>query len=202
MVAAGIIGFLTFMDWAHLRYVYAASDGNQLTATAGLSGFGMVHVDIPGVASVNERQLVERQEADALLVAEPIAPGLPAVVALALPIASAAVAYLRTRHRSIAAIAIVVLSMLGLIYFVYRIVRARDGFRANVALMNNEPAAWSSAHFSPGCGPIAATVVAVALAGLGVTALVLERRANPSLLPRDHYSRRQPHLYPPGGRRR
>lgn len=177
LIVAGVLGLTAFTEWGHITY--AASDGQsgQLTVSAALSRFGTVSVTVPGISNSTERRRVEAADEEALSAAEPKPPGWPVLVVAAL-LAGSAAAYLRTRHRTAAASVIIVLSTLGLMNGLWRITNVRGMF--------NDPAAYDSASYSPGFGLVAATVVALALVGLGVTALVLERRA-PMRAPRPPY---------------
>lgn len=171
LITSVVLALTSFGEWANLTYT--ASDGSygQLKVAADLSGFGSVSVDVSGISNTAQRGFVERQEAEALEAENPQVPGV-AVLTVGLLMAGAAWAFLQSRRRLGAAIVIIVLSTLGLINGLWRI--------ANVRGMFNDPAAWSSANYSPGFGLMVATVAALALVGLGVSALILERRANPS----------------------
>lgn len=170
LITSVVLALTSFGEWANLTYT--ASDGSygQLKVSAALSGFGSVSVDVSGISNTAQRGFVERQEAEALEAEDPQVPGV-AVLTVGLLMAGAAWAFLQSRRRLGASIVIIVLSTLGLINGLWRI--------ANVRGMFNDPAAWSSANYSPGFGLMVATIAALALVGLGVTALILERRENP-----------------------
>jgi hypothetical protein len=161
-----ILALISFAEWAHMTYTASTGTSGPLTVSAALSGFGSVSVTAPSIEDSRERSFVERNEAD-VLDDNPYNPGAPALI-VGLIVAGASWTFLQTRHRLGAAITIVVLSALELISTLWLITNVRATF--------NAPAAWSTAHYSPGFGLITATVVAAALVGLGVTALVLELR--------------------------
>ncbi|MFV8161039.1 hypothetical protein ACNQVK_02705 [Mycobacterium sp. 134] len=169
-VALGL-ALTSFAEWGRLSY--AASDGGygSLKVSATLSGFGAVSVEVPGIKDSSERGFVERQEASALEAEGPNAPGVAALV-MGLLMAGSSWLFLQNRHRLRALIAIVVAAAASVINGLWRM--------ADVRGMFNDPAGWSTAHYSAGFGLVAATVAAFALMGLGVTAFVLERRRDSS----------------------
>lgn len=165
------LALTSFAEWGRLSY--AASDGGygSLKVSATLSGFGGVSVDVPGIKDSTERGFVEHREASALEAEGPNAPGV-AALALGLLMAGSAWLFLQNRHRLRAMIVIVVAAATSLINGLWRMVDVRGMF--------NDPADWSTAHYSAGFGLVAATVAAFALMGLGITAVVLERRSDSS----------------------
>ncbi|WP_245008670.1 hypothetical protein [Mycolicibacterium farcinogenes] len=169
-VALGL-ALTSFAQWGRLSY--AASDGGygSLKVSATLSGFGAVSVEVPGIKDSSERGFVEHQEASALEAEGPNAPGVAALV-MGLLMAGSAWLFLQNRHRLRALIVIVIAAAASVINGLWRM--------ADVRGMFNDPAGWSTAHYSAGFGLVAATVAAFALMGLGVTAFVLERRRDSS----------------------
>ncbi len=171
MLALSVVLALTsFTEWAHMTYAGSSSSSGQVKVSAAMSGFGSVSVTVPGIQGAAQRHAAERGEAAALEAEGPNAPGI-AVLTIGLLMAAAALAYLRTPRRAAAAGVVVGLSALGLMNGIWRIANPRQMF--------NDPAGWNSAHYSPGFGLVVATVVSLALIGLGVYALVLERRPTP-----------------------
>lgn len=170
VVSAGL-ALSSFVDWAHLTYSVPDRSYGQLKVDAALSGFGSISVDVSGIKDVTQRRFVERQEAAALEAEDPAKPGVAPFIG-ALLIASAAWAFLSSSHRLVAAGVVTAASTVGLIIGLWELMDVRGLF--------NNPAGWSSAHYSPGLGLVAATVAAVLLGGLGVAALFLERNEGTS----------------------
>lgn len=168
LIIAVVLALTSFAPWAQLTYPVADGDGGQLKVSAELSGFGAVTASVPGITDTAQRRFVEDQEADALEAEGPNVPGI-AVLTVGAAMALVSWAYLNTRHHFRSALTVTVLAVLGLINGLWRL--------ANVRGMFNDPAGWIAANYSPGFGLVTATVAACLLAGLGITALILERRS-------------------------
>ncbi len=179
ILALGIVlAVSAFMEWAQMRYVIPGEDGRSSSEVSlSASVTAMKHVDVrvvSGLTSPSDIAFIEQIEKTTLSHSQSGIPGVTVVVWGVL-IVAAAIIYLFTRRRTAAAIFVVVASTLALVVPILRLSDLRGMF--------GESAGWqiSSEHVSPGFGILAALISTVALIGLGVTAIVLERRVERGL---------------------
>lgn len=161
-IALGLCGIAlmatVFMEWGRAREIVSVR-GDAAVARLSFPGVGDVRVSFSSSNVVGEiRNIDGPPNTNA---------GWPAILFGVLVIMTA-VAYWQLNKRLALAIAAIVLGSIAITVFVYQLTDLRRVF-------GDQPD-FGDADFSPGLGLLGACVLAFAIVGIGITALVRERR--------------------------